>query len=148
MDEALAGKLQAEIADLEQRLADKKRQLEEALSRISCGACSNRDFEPVSDRVIRNHFAGCTPASYEGGPAISFVMGVYPLLQNETCYFLAVDFDKQSWQEDAKAFMEPAGLKAFRPVWNDHVQGMAPISGSFLKNRFRQLRPGDWGLFS
>ncbi|GHV02638.1 hypothetical protein FACS189485_03630 [Spirochaetia bacterium] len=33
-------------------------------------------------------------------------MGVYPLLQNETCHFLAVDFDKQSWQEDVKAFME------------------------------------------
>jgi hypothetical protein len=33
-------------------------------------------------------------------------MGIYPLLQNETCYFLAVDFDKQSWREDARAFMD------------------------------------------
>jgi hypothetical protein len=38
-------------------------------------------------------------------------MGVYPLLQNETCWFLAMDFDKQTWQEDAKAFMETCRLE-------------------------------------
>ena len=29
------------------------------------------------------------------------IIGIYPLLQNETCHLLAVDFDKQSWMEDA-----------------------------------------------
>jgi len=33
-------------------------------------------------------------------------IGVYPLLMDETCWFLAVDFDKASWQEDASAFLE------------------------------------------
>src|SRR5678815_1114871 len=28
------------------------------------------------------------------------VMGVYPLLEDETCWFLAVDFDKSTWTED------------------------------------------------
>lgn len=27
-------------------------------------------------------------------------MGIYPMLLDETCFFLAVDFDKSSWQED------------------------------------------------
>ena len=31
-------------------------------------------------------------------------IGVYPLLQDETCHFLAVDFDKSTWMEDAAAF--------------------------------------------
>jgi len=35
-------------------------------------------------------------------------MGVYPLLDDETCWFLAVDFDKASWTEDARAFVETA----------------------------------------
>ena len=35
-----------------------------------------------------------------------YVIGVYPLLQNDTCYFLAVDFDKLSWQQDVSAFLE------------------------------------------
>ncbi len=33
-------------------------------------------------------------------------MGVYPMLQDETCFFLAADFDKMHWQEDAKAILE------------------------------------------
>jgi superfamily II DNA or RNA helicase/very-short-patch-repair endonuclease len=36
-------------------------------------------------------------------------MGVYPLFQDETCHFLAVDFDQESWQEDAGAFLETCG---------------------------------------
>jgi hypothetical protein len=28
------------------------------------------------------------------------------MLTDETCWFLAVDFDKNSWQEDALAFMQ------------------------------------------
>jgi superfamily II DNA or RNA helicase len=31
-------------------------------------------------------------------------MGVYPLLADETCWFLAADFDKGGWQEDVTAF--------------------------------------------
>jgi superfamily II DNA or RNA helicase/very-short-patch-repair endonuclease len=30
-------------------------------------------------------------------------MGVYPMLQDETCFFLAVDFDKATWREDVEA---------------------------------------------
>jgi superfamily II DNA or RNA helicase/very-short-patch-repair endonuclease len=32
-------------------------------------------------------------------------MGVYPMLLDETCFFLAVDFDKSAWQEDATAYI-------------------------------------------
>jgi hypothetical protein len=38
-----------------------------------------------------------------------FVAGVYPLLQDETCFFLAVDFDKAGWREDAAAFLDACG---------------------------------------
>jgi superfamily II DNA or RNA helicase/very-short-patch-repair endonuclease len=33
-------------------------------------------------------------------------MGVYPLLRDETCFFLAADLDKAQWQEDAQAILE------------------------------------------
>jgi|GEM_PF-2294727 len=32
--------------------------------------------------------------------------GVYPLLEDDCCYFLAVDFDEEQWQDDARAFMK------------------------------------------
>ena len=31
-------------------------------------------------------------------------MGVYPMLEDETCSFLAVDFDKGCWRDDVAAF--------------------------------------------
>jgi superfamily II DNA or RNA helicase len=36
----------------------------------------------------------------------NFIIGIYPMLKDETCKFLAVDFDKESWREDASAFMD------------------------------------------
>ncbi len=67
--------------------------------RIKCAVCPHRRFLPVTDDVIRWHLSG---RDGEGQP---FVAGVYPLLSDETCHFLAVDFDKTGWQADAVAFL-------------------------------------------
>ena len=71
--------------------------------RIKCADCPNRRFLPVTDEVIRWHLSGRDDQGRD------FVMGVYPLFQDETCYLLAVDFDRESWQEDAGAFLETCG---------------------------------------
>ena len=90
--------------------------------RIKCAKCPNRRFLPVTDDVIRWHLSGQDDV---GQP---FVAGVYPMLLDETCYFLAVDFDKQGWQEDASAFLEtcrrlelPAALERSRSGRGGHV---------------------------
>lgn len=90
--------------------------------RIKCTECPNRRFLPVTDDVIRWHLSGCDA---EGLP---FVAGVYPLLQDETCFFLAVDFDKAGWRDDASAFLEacrhlnlPAVLERSRSGRGAHV---------------------------
>lgn len=59
-----------------------------------CGDCANQAFAPVSDKAIADHLQG------------RHVMGVYPLLDDERCWVLAVDFDKRSWREDVAAFVE------------------------------------------
>jgi superfamily II DNA or RNA helicase len=61
--------------------------------RIKCAECPHRQFVPVSDRVIYDHLAG------------KITVGIYPLLQDDNCHFLAVDFDEADWREDAQAFM-------------------------------------------
>jgi superfamily II DNA or RNA helicase/very-short-patch-repair endonuclease len=90
--------------------------------RIKCAECPNRRFLPVTDDVIRWHLSGRD----EAGQA--FVAGVYPLLQDETCFFLVVDFDKAGWREDASAFLEacrrmnlPAALERSRSGRGAHV---------------------------
>ena len=69
--------------------------------RIKCGDCQYRAYLPVTDAVITNHLKGVgNPAK----PNEDYVIGVYPLLQDQRCWFLAVDFDKASWQQDVLAF--------------------------------------------
>jgi hypothetical protein len=70
--------------------------------RIKCGDCQYRSFLPVSYQVISNHLAGSDNARNQFA---DFVIGVYPLMQDERCWFLAVDFDKASWQLDVSAFV-------------------------------------------
>ena len=69
--------------------------------RVKCSICTNRSFLPVTDLVIQNHLSGVD--GNNNYPA-NFVIGVYPLLTDERCWFLAIDFDKANWQEDVKAF--------------------------------------------
>jgi len=84
--------------------------------RVKCGECSKRMLLPVSDDLIFNHLSG------------KLTIGVYPLLNDDSCCFLAVDFDKQEWREDAGGFMQscreldiPAALEISRSGNGAHV---------------------------
>src|SRR2546422_3013389 len=62
--------------------------------RVKCGECPNQAFISVSDQVVLDHLQG------------RHVMGVYPLIPDDTCWFLAADFDEASWADDVAAFVE------------------------------------------
>ena len=66
------------------------------LPKVKCGDCTNQAFRPVDDDALLGHLRG------------KHVMGVYPMLADETCWFLAVDFDKRTWKEDVGAFADTA----------------------------------------
>jgi hypothetical protein len=51
----------------------------------------NQSFIPVTDEVIEAHLRGEDRVRHNGRG--NFVAGVYPLLFDDTCRFLAVDFD-------------------------------------------------------
>ncbi len=74
------------------------------LPRVKCGECPNQAFSTVSDDVLDKHLRG------------THVVGVYPLLPGDTCHFLAADFDKSSWQEDAQAFVRAARTLGLSPT--------------------------------
>ncbi len=84
--------------------------------RIKCSDCGNRLLIPLSDQIIYDHLA------------CRHTIGVYPLLANDTCRFLAVDFDDADWREDAQAFRSscvelgvPAALEISRSGNGAHV---------------------------
>ncbi|HEY3378811.1 MAG TPA: DEAD/DEAH box helicase family protein [Armatimonadota bacterium] len=113
--------------------------------RIKCSECPNRDLFPFTDTVIAAHLDG------------KITIGVYPLLPDETCWFLAADFDKTTWQDDARAFMEtcrhfaiPAGLERSRSGNGGHVwiffadpvpAVLARKLGAYLLTKTMERRP-------
>ena len=75
-----------------------------------------RKYVPLTDQSIHDHLSG------------KQTLGVYPLLRDETCWFLAVDFDKKSWQKDTAAFLKtchdfhvPAALERSRSGKGGHI---------------------------
>jgi superfamily II DNA or RNA helicase len=84
--------------------------------RIKCGDCGNRLLIPMADSVVYKHLAG------------EHTIGVYPLLEDDSCYFLALDFDEADWRDDARALMQscvelgiPAALEISRSGKGAHV---------------------------
>lgn len=106
------------------------------LPAIKCGQCTNQGFVPVDDAAIRAHLEG------------RHTMGVYPLLKDETCRFLAVDFDGDAWTEDVGAFVEtcrranvPAAVERSRSGAGAHVW-------FFFTSPWRPVRRGRWAASS
>ncbi len=89
--------------------------------------------------------------------------GVYPMLLDETCFFLAIDLDKANWQDDAIAVLEtcrrldvPASLERSRSGNGGHIwiffdiatpASVARRLGSHVLTETMERRP-DLGLDS
>ena len=83
---------------------------------VKCGQCENRELLPLTDQVIVDHLTG------------RLTVGLYPLLRDETCRVLAVDFDKTSWRQDIRAFKRncdkmgvPAAVESSRSGNGGHI---------------------------
>lgn len=55
-----------------------------------CTDCSHAEYCSYDADAIESHLSG------------RCVLGVYPLLQDETCRFLAIDFDEENWRSDVQ----------------------------------------------
>src|SRR2546425_187964 len=87
--------------------------------RVKCGECPNQAFLPVEDHLVLDHLRG------------RHVVGVYPLLTDERCWFLAADFDKTSWTDDVAAFVETCRVAGLPAAGRRHdCAGRRPLSDS------------------
>lgn len=125
--------------------------------RIKCSDCSHQNWLPVTDDVIRHHLSG---KDDRGKP---FVAGVYPMLLDERCFFLAIDLDEGGWAEDARAILTtceslnvPASLERSRSGQGGHVwvffteaipATLARKLGAYLLTETMERRP-ETGLRS
>jgi len=128
--------------------------------KIRCDSCAHREFLPVTDDVVRNHLLGM---DRQDRSRRDFTIGVYPMLLDDNCWFLAADFDKTSWREDAGTFLKtckhfdvPAALERSRSGNGGHCwiffsetvpAALARKVGSFLLTQTMERRP-EMGLDS
>ncbi len=62
-----------------------------------CNVCPNRNLLPLDKQAIYEHLSGKDINGKD-------VVGIFPMLIDETCRFLAVDFDDGHYEEEALAF--------------------------------------------
>jgi len=87
-----------------------------AKPRISCADCPYRQLRPITDQVIFDHLTG------------RHTIGIYPLSMDDTCHFLAIDFDEADWRDDVRALIQscreleiPAAVEISRSGSGAHV---------------------------
>lgn len=123
---------------------------------VKCGDCPSQAFIPVTNEVIECHLRG-EDRVRPNGRGGDFVAGVYPLFFDDTCSFLAVDFDDKSWANDARAFIATcrevgvqAALERSRSgngghVWLFFAEPVAAVDarrlGTLLLTRTMNRRP-------
>jgi superfamily II DNA or RNA helicase len=64
--------------------------------RVKCSECPNQAFPPLDEVAVRDHLTG------------KHTIGTYAIKQNNTCVFLAADFDGAGWSEDIRAYRNAA----------------------------------------
>lgn len=70
-------------------LCDKKK--------YKCSACPNRKLAALTDKDIYEHLSGKDLYGRD-------VVGIYPMLNDETCCFLCADFDEEYFRKDVSVF--------------------------------------------
>ncbi len=56
--------------------------------RVKCSSCNQQRYSPLNESAIEKHLRG------------EMIIGIYPMEIDETCNFLAIDFDKEGWEDD------------------------------------------------
>ena len=62
--------------------------------KIKCSECKSSDFAPLDEERIEGHLLG------------KYVLGLYPMTLDDTCFLLVIDFDESTWSEDVKVVMK------------------------------------------
>lgn len=64
---------------------------------VKCDKCMHRQLVALDMKAIENHLRGIDEKGRD-------VVGLFPLLEDDTCHLLVIDFDKKEWKKDVSAF--------------------------------------------
>jgi superfamily II DNA or RNA helicase len=72
--------------------------------KVRCGACSHQAFVALEDGQLLAHLQGRQ------------VIGIYPLLPDDSCRLLAIDLDSSSWRTDVQALAKTCHSLGLHPA--------------------------------
>ena len=81
--------------------------------RFNCFQCLMQSFTPLTDNILKKHFTGTNQG-----------IGIYPMMPDHTCFFLAIDFDEDSWFEDMLSVYRQAVKHDLYPVMERSQSGL------------------------
>ncbi len=64
--------------------------------RVKCSDCPNQNFPPLDHSAIHSHLIG------------RHIIGTYAIREDDSCIFLAADFDGDGWMQDIEAYRRAA----------------------------------------
>lgn len=108
--------------------------------KTKCSECKNRKFAPLDDGVIYKHLQGKSPNGAD-------VVGIYPLTEDEHCYFLAMDFDGNSWEDDIVAVRAVCKKHEIPILVERSRSGLGGHVWFFFKEKVRAVLARKFGTF-
>ena len=81
-----------------------------------CFNCPVSAFKPLTEETLTHLFTGDNQDDFYG-------VGIYPLLDDNTCYFLAMDFDDDKWFDELQSVYHTAVSSDFYPVMERSQSG-------------------------
>ena len=85
---------------------------------------TSKEKIPLTKDVVKKHLIG------------AYFIGIYPLLEDNTSYFIAVDFDGKDWEKDSKKFIGECGSLKIPVYIEKSLSGMGSHLWIFFKDKY------------
>lgn len=104
------------------------------LLRKKCKDCDHKKYAQPDDYHIEQHLIG------------NKVYGIYPLLEDNTSYFIAADFDGEKWKENALSFLNACKKCNFTAYLERSRSGNGGHVWIFFENNYPAYKSRNIGL--
>ena len=104
--------------------------------RFNCFQCAYRSFHPLTSDILRAHFQGKNQG-----------IGLYPMFDDNTSCFLAIDFDDDNWMENMLSVYQEAIKYNFYPVMERSQSGNGGHLWFFFAEPVKAISARKFGEF-
>jgi len=86
-----------------------------------------KTYQPINKKAILEHLSG------------KKTIGIYPLLDDNTSYFIAADFDQKNWKEESYTFLSACDKYKFKAYLERSRSGNGAHIWIFFEDKYPAL---------